>query len=102
MRTENAVRMNNEFWDGADLAMEVISDEDRRRDTETKRFEYARAGIPECWLVDPQQSRITVLRLDGQRYAVHGEFTPGQRAGSWLLLPGFEVDVTAAFAAAAT
>jgi len=99
MRAENAARMSNEFWDGADLVMEVVSDDDRRRDTETKRFEYARAGIPEYWLVDPQQQRITILRLDGQRYAVHGEFSLGQRAGSWLL-PGFEVDVAAAFAAA--
>ena len=31
--------------------------------------------------------------------AVHGEVSPDQRARSWLL-PGFEVDVAAAFAAA--
>lgn len=100
MRVENAPRVSNEFWDGADLVMEVVSDDDRRRDLETKRFEYARAGIPEYWVVDPQEARITVLKLDGQRYVVHGEYVPGQRATSWLL-PGFEVDVAAAFASAA-
>lgn len=99
MRAEHAARMSNEFWDGADLVMEVLSDDDQRRDTHTKRFEYARAGIPEYWLVDPQSSRITVLRLDGQHYVVHGEFAPGDHAAS-ALLPGFSIDVTAAFAAA--
>ena len=98
MRAEHAARTSNEFWDGADLVMEVVSEDDRRRDVETKRFEYARAGIPEYWLVDPQHRRITVLKLDGQRYVVHGEFGEGARASS-ALLPGFEVGVTEAFAA---
>ena len=54
--------------DGADLAIEVVSEgaEARERDLETKRAEYARAGISEYWIVDPQESRITVLTLDGQ------------------------------------
>src|SRR5207245_2733128 len=40
----------NEFWTGADLVMEVVSNDDRRRDLETKRLEYARAGIAEYWI----------------------------------------------------
>ena len=38
-------RIGEEFWDGADLAMEVLSSDpkDRRRDIVTKRREYARA-----------------------------------------------------------
>jgi Uma2 family endonuclease len=98
LRAENAGRMGEEFWEGADLVMEVVSDDDRRRDLETKRAEYARAGIPEYWIVDPQLGRITVLRLDGATYAVHGEFARGARAES-SLLPGFGVDVTSALAA---
>ena len=77
--------------------IEVVS-EDRSRDLETKRSEYARAGIPEYWIVDPKFARIIVLVLDGTSYAVRGEFGPGDRATS-VLLPGFEVDVTAALAA---
>ena len=102
MRAEHSPRRGNEFWDGADLVMEVVSDEDRRRDLEVKRFEYARGGIPEYWIVDPQERRVTVLTLASAvagTYAVHGEFSPGQRAAS-VLLPGFEVDVTALFAEA--
>ena len=47
--------------------MEVVSsgDEDRRRDLKTKRDEYALAGIPEYWIVDPELDQITVLTLDG-------------------------------------
>ncbi len=85
---------------GADLAMEVVSpgDESRRRDLVTKRDEYARAGIDEYWIVDPEEQRITVLTRDGQTYREHGVFVTGQQATS-VTLPGFTVDVAAAFAA---
>jgi Uma2 family endonuclease len=97
MLAENLNRSGEEFWEGADLVMEVVSDHDRRRDLEIKRSEYAEAGIPEYWIVDPQQSLVTVLRLDGAHYAVHGAFSPGAMATS-ALLAGFEVDVAALFA----
>ncbi len=94
------IRSRRQPPEGADLAMEVVSDssEDRKRDLETKREEYARAGIAEYWIIDPAQRRITVLTLKGTAYAVHGEFTPGMQATS-VLLPGFAVDVAAVFAA---
>jgi Uma2 family endonuclease len=63
-----------------------------------KRADYAKAQIPEYWIVDPELGKITVLVLDGSAYAVHGEFTRGQQATS-MLLPGFSVDVTTAVAA---
>jgi Uma2 family endonuclease len=86
---------------GVDLAVEVVSpDSDgRKRDLETKRQEYAAAGIPEYWIVDPEQQHILVLTLQGEGYREHGVFRPGTRASS-VLLPGFEVDVAATFAAA--
>jgi len=85
---------------GADLAVEVVSPgaENRERDLETKRAEYAEAGIDEYWIVDPEQQRITVLTRDGTVYREHGVFAPGQHATS-ALLPGFTVDVAAVFAA---
>lgn len=85
---------------GADLVMEIVSEgsENRKRDLETKRQEYAQAGIAEYWIIDPQEQRITVLTLDGPTYRVHGEFIPGQQATS-VLLPGFTVAVAEVFAA---
>lgn len=85
---------------GADLAIEVVSDdaEDRQRDFETKREEYAEAGIAEYWIVDPQEHEILVLTLAGATYRVHGQFGRGTTATS-LLLAGFRVAVDDVFAA---
>uniref|UniRef100_A0A7C2P0T6 Uma2 family endonuclease n=1 Tax=Schlesneria paludicola TaxID=360056 RepID=A0A7C2P0T6_9PLAN len=92
----------DDVCEGADLVMEIVSgdNKDRRRDLKQKRTEYAQAGIPEYWIVDPETETITVLTLPvgKTKYAVHGEFKPGQEATS-VLLPGFRVDVTACFAA---
>jgi Uma2 family endonuclease len=94
---QHEARRHNEFWETADLVMEVVSDDDRRRDLETKRLEYAQAGIPEYWIVDLQRREITVLTLiAGNQYTEHGVFRAGDRATS-LLLPGFEVPVTETF-----
>jgi Uma2 family endonuclease len=84
------------FWEGADLVVEVVSlgSEDRERDLVTKRLEYARAGIPEYWIVDPQKETITVLQLEesAAEYAEHGDFCRGTRAAS-ALFPAFSVSV---------
>ncbi|MBI3463073.1 MAG: Uma2 family endonuclease, partial [Planctomycetes bacterium] len=81
------------------LVMEVVSEgaESRKRDLETKRREYAAAGIPEYWIVDPEEQKVTVLTLDGGTYRVHGEFRPGETATS-VLLRGFAVAVRDVFA----
>jgi Uma2 family endonuclease len=91
-------RMLEKYWRGADLVMEVVSDsvEDRRRDLVTKRREYARAHIPEYWIVDPEKREIVVLRLVGKKYVVHGQFGKGEIASS-VLLKGFEVAVDTVF-----
>lgn len=95
MRAEHAQRRREEYWDGADLVMEVVSS-DRERDLITKRREYARAGIPEYWIVDPLLSMITVLVLDGDTYRQHGAFKAGQVATS-VALPGFQAAVDHVF-----
>ncbi|MCS6909131.1 MAG: Uma2 family endonuclease [Anaerolineales bacterium] len=101
MRAEHSDRLGNEFWIGADLVMEVVSDDDesRMRDFERKRRDYAEGRIPEYWIVDPATERITVLVLEGAAYRTHGEFGRGEQATS-ATLPGFAVDVAAVFDAA--
>jgi Uma2 family endonuclease len=98
MFAQHASRMHELFWDGADLVMEVVSTDDPNRDWSVKRAEYAHAGIPEYWIVDPQESVVTVLRLNGDHYAVHGEIRPGAIAES-VLLPGFSIVVNELFKA---
>jgi Uma2 family endonuclease len=70
----------------------------RKRDLVDKRRDYAKTGIREYWVVDPQAETITVLALDGHEYRVHGEFKSGETAIS-VWLPGFAVEVAAVFAA---
>lgn len=101
MLAEHDSRRSNSYWSGADLVMEVLSEdpESRARDVEQKRAEYAAAGIDEYWMVDPQQEQVTVLRLESGRYQEHGVFCAGDRATSHLLR-GFSLDVAHVFAAA--
>jgi Uma2 family endonuclease len=90
---------HNRAWDGADLVMEVVSDDpkDKKRDYEEKLRDYAEAKVAEYWIVDCERRLVIVHQLDGNRYVVHGEFTPGQKASS-VLLNGFEINVEEMFA----
>ena len=103
MAAANRGRANDSFWEGADLVMEVVSPDEksRHRDYVKKRTEYAQANIPEYWIVDPLEEKITVLTLpqSAQSYTEHGVFKAGETASS-KLLAGFEVDVRATFDAA--
>jgi Uma2 family endonuclease len=101
MLSKHKARIHEDHWDGADLVMEVVSDdpESRERDLVKKRRAYAAAGISEYWIVDPKERQITVLKLSGKGYTIHGEFGAGQMAES-VLLRGFAVDVSKVFRSA--
>ena len=96
MKAENAHRIQD-YWQGADLVMEVVSPSNAEHDLRTKRQEYAQAGIPEYWIIDVPRRHILVLTLDGSTYRVHGDFGAGAPATS-VLLPGFAVAVDDVFA----
>jgi Uma2 family endonuclease len=95
---QNFSRLSNRYWEGADLVMEVISDEGAERDLVDKRDDYAAAGISEYWIVDPRNQQIIILRLDNGRYVTHSEATISGVVRS-SLLPGLTADVGAVFAA---
>jgi len=97
--SEHRYRRHEHYWETPDLVIEIVSASNRSHDLETKRIEYAQAGIPEYWIVDPEERTISVLILHGEKYAVHGMFGEGQTATS-VLLPGFEVNVSEVWAAA--
>jgi Uma2 family endonuclease len=94
----NDPRNQNAFWLGADLVVEIVSPDYVERDTVIKRADYARAGIPEYWIVNPEDATITVLRLESDAYIPHGVFRHGDTATS-VLLQGFSVRVDAVFEA---
>jgi Uma2 family endonuclease len=96
--TENHAAATKDYYEHADLVMDVVSagERDRKRDYEEKRQDYAKAGIREYWIVDPFERRIAVLTLQGTQYLEHGVFADRASATS-RLLAGFAVDVSAAF-----
>ena len=96
LRDRSDARCQDRYWLGADLVAEVVSPDDPDRDLVEKRADYAEAGIPEYWIVDPRDETVTVLVLDGESYVEHGVHARGDEAAS-PLLDGFAADVAAVF-----
>ena len=51
--------------------------ENRKRDYLEKRKQYAARGIPEYWIVDPDDAVVIVLKLAGKY--ISGQSIPGNR-----------------------
>ena len=96
LRSRSDPRNEPRYWVGADVVAEVVSSDNPARDLVAKPADYAEAGIPEYWIVDPRVETVTVLTLAGGAYVEHGVFHRGDTATS-ALLEGFAVDVTALF-----
>ena len=82
--------------------MEVVSDDRRDRMSATTRrnaSDYAKAGIREYWIVDPQTAARHRLAARRRHTSSTGDFQRAALATS-RLLDGFAVDVDAVFAAA--
>ncbi len=76
------------------LVVEVVSD--TRMDRVRKRDLYARFGVPEYWVVDPDADRVEVYRLSGDGYAKPEIFEPGETL-TYDGLPGLAIDLTQLF-----
>ena len=96
LRERSDPRNQDRYWLGADLVAEVVSPDDPDRDLVEKRADYAEAGIPEYWIVDPRDETITVLTLEGEAYGETSACARGSQAKS-RLLDGFTADVSAVF-----
>lgn len=62
------------------LAVEIVSPESKTRDYRYKRSEYGVLGIPEYWIVDPLEQKITVLLL------IEGFYEAKEYQGSDLII----------------
>jgi Uma2 family endonuclease len=82
-----------------DLLVEVLSAGSRRRDEVVKRQVYARFGVREYWVVDPELETVRVLALTGASYRevtlLSGE---ARDALTTDLLPGLAIPVARLFA----
>jgi len=80
-----------------DLCVEILSPSNRSFDVKTKRLIYARCGLPELWLVDPDAHSLRVFRLRDDPHRAAAVY----RAKDTLttrLLPGFALKLDKLFA----
>ena len=78
------------------LAVEIISPSSSAYDRVTKRNVYARYGVPEYWLVDPEKQTVTIFS-DPQAGRYRAEQTTSDVAVS-ATIPGLSADLKALFA----
>jgi Uma2 family endonuclease len=69
------------------LVVEVVSpgQANRNRDFGRKRAQYAERGIPEYWLIDPENQAVIILSLEAEQYIEVGTF----REETQIHLPTF-------------
>jgi Uma2 family endonuclease len=72
------------------LVIEVMSPSTRTIDLVEKAEDYALAGIPEYWAVDPEHKELIIHRLEGARYRAERVKEGKVRS---ISLPGFWLDV---------
>lgn len=74
------------FFSGApDIAVEVLSPEDRASEIQEKTREYLAAGSRVVWIVDPQTETVTVQQPSGDAHVYSG----ADAISGEDLLPGF-------------
>jgi len=73
-----------------DLAIEIVSPESVERDYDKKRRQYQRFKIPEYWIIDEHERKVTLLRLDGR--GKYREIAPRKRIFHSQALEGFWLD----------
>jgi Uma2 family endonuclease len=78
------------------LVVEIVSEDDEPRDLVTKRREYAEAGIPHYWILDPRRRTALFLHLRDGAYEVEARFARGQELASQLF-PGLTIPLKRLF-----
>ena len=79
-----------------DLVIEILSETTSSRDRGPKLKAYARHGVAEYWIVDPEHRAIEVYRLGRERYRPPQIFhEPGSLTSS--MLPDFTLPLAEVF-----
>jgi Uma2 family endonuclease len=68
-----------------DLVIEILSAGTRQKDLEIKRKIYARYGVQEYWIVDPDAATVEVLAWGESGYITAGTYRESDKLSSPLL-----------------
>lgn len=91
----NIVRDDGIFG-APELCAEILSPSNRQFDLTAKRAVYARCGVLEYWIVDPDAKTVSVYSLQSDAAQPVAVFTDAGILAS-PLLPGFQLSVGALF-----
>ncbi|MCY3021047.1 MAG: Uma2 family endonuclease [Planctomycetota bacterium] len=80
-----------------DLCVEVLSPSNRELDLTVKRLTYAKFGLPELWIVDPDADTLQLFRLQENHQAPLKVFGANDTLAT-PLLPGFSLPLREVFA----
>jgi Uma2 family endonuclease len=83
-----------------EIVIEVISPSSEKRDYEEKPPEYLAFGVAEYWIFDEHAQKVTVMHSSGGVWKTR-PLGPADKITT-RQLPGFELDIAAVFAAAAS
>ncbi len=73
-----------------DLVIEVLSESTAEQDRVHKKRTYARHGISQYWIVDPENRMLEIFELAGSEYRLAGSFA-GDATATSSLFPGLEI-----------
>ncbi|MGH9367515.1 MAG: Uma2 family endonuclease [Thermoanaerobaculia bacterium] len=79
-----------------DLVVEILSPSTADRDRGLKAKVYARFGVRELWIVDPEAETVTLLTGAEAGFAAAGTYRPGQTLRS-RVLEGLEIPIAEIF-----
>ena len=80
-----------------DLVVEILSPASRSKDLELKRKTYARFGVQEYWVVDPDAETVEVFVWSEVGYVTAGTYSKSDRLSSGLL-PDLKLELAQVFA----
>ena len=82
--------------DAPDLVVEILSPSTASRDWNYKQGLYAKYGVKELWMVDPESALLWRLMLRGDAFEIAGVYGAGESFDS-PTLGGFTIDLSKVF-----
>ncbi len=83
----------DQFEEGPDLVVEILSPSNTRKAILEKLADYARIGVEECWMINIENRTLEVWRNQRGHFRPATAFRVGQKVGS-RVFPAFPLAAT--------